>query len=180
MRHPKRQGGHRKCRHLVLKPGRFRGIFPAMKGHHRTIIGCVILFTILFFISSCATFPAGRGRKEVRRMLVTAYDAGPESCGWKRKFNYVGHPVYAYGPREGEEKEIGITADGTRARKGTIAADSHYPFGTRMYVPGYGWGVVHDRGTAITGDHIDIFFRDHDDALEWGSQSLDVTIVLPP
>ena len=28
-------------------------------------------------------------------------------------------------------------------RQGTIAADlNEYPFGTRMYVPGYGWGLV--------------------------------------
>merc|ERR1712157_582959 len=28
-------------------------------------------------------------------------------------------------------------------RRGTIAADlNEYPFGTRMYVPGYGWGLV--------------------------------------
>ncbi len=36
---------------------------------------------------------------------------------------------------------------------GTIAADTdHYPFGTRMYIPGYGWGKVEDRGGAIKGD----------------------------
>ncbi|MBX7245378.1 MAG: 3D domain-containing protein, partial [Candidatus Sumerlaeaceae bacterium] len=36
------------------------------------------------------------------------------------------------------------------SRMGTIAADtSYYPFGTRMYIPGYGWGVVGDRGGAI-------------------------------
>jgi len=30
---------------------------------------------------------------------------------------------------------------------GTIAADTkYYPFGTRMFVPGWGWGVVTDRG----------------------------------
>jgi len=110
-------------------------------------------------------------------MLVAACDAGSESCGWKRKYGCIGPPVYAYGPREGKPKKVGITADGTKAGKGTIAADaSRYPFGTKMYVPGYGWGVVHDRGSAIKGDHIDIFFEDRDDALEWGRRYLDIII----
>ena len=47
-------------------------------------------------------------------------------------------------------------------RKGTIAADTaHYPFGTKMYIPGYGWGVVEDRGSAIKGpNRLDIFYRE--------------------
>ncbi len=67
-------------------------------------------------------------------------------------------------------------------KKGTIAADTaHYPFGTRMYVPGYGWGVVEDRGSAIKGpDRIDIFMNSHGEALEWGRQTLEVEIELPP
>ncbi|MBW2675567.1 MAG: 3D domain-containing protein [Deltaproteobacteria bacterium] len=48
-----------------------------------------------------------------------------------------------------------------------------------MYVPGYGWGEVHDVGTAIKGNHIDVFFSDHDDALEWGKKYLKVVILLP-
>lgn len=37
-----------------------------------------------------------------------------------------------------------------KAKDGTIAADTHhYPFGTRFFVPGWGWGSVQDRGGAI-------------------------------
>ena len=63
-------------------------------------------------------------------------------------------------------------------RDGTIAADTrHYPFGTRIYVPGYGYGVVTDRGSAIQGPGIiDIYFRSHGRALQWGRQNLKVTI----
>jgi hypothetical protein len=61
---------------------------------------------------------------------------------------------------------------------GTIAADtSYYPFGTRMYVPGYGWGTVLDRGSAITGpDRIDLYYESHQQALEWGRRRLQVRI----
>lgn len=86
-------------------------------------------------------------------------------------------PVYAYGPSKGKRKKVGLASDGTKARKGTIAADiTKYPYGTRMYIPGYGWGEVHDKGSAIQGDHIDIFFEDHAEALKWGSKKLQVII----
>ena len=61
---------------------------------------------------------------------------------------------------------------------GTIAADTkYYPFGTRMYVPGYGWGMVVDRGGAIKGpDRIDLYFESHEDALLWGRRRVQVRI----
>jgi len=63
-------------------------------------------------------------------------------------------------------------------RDGTIAADTkYYPFGTRMYVPGYGWGRVEDRGSAIKGaGRIDLFFDSHSQALEWGRKTIKVEI----
>lgn len=66
-------------------------------------------------------------------------------------------------------------------QEGTIAADTrYYPFGTRMYVPGYGWGRVEDRGGAIKGpDRIDLFFESHQDALRWGRKKLHVLIEQP-
>ena len=64
---------------------------------------------------------------------------------------------------------------------GTIAADTkYYPFGTRMYVPGYGWGEVQDRGAAIKGpNRIDIYYDSHSDALEWGRKKVRVLIEYP-
>jgi len=136
---------------------------------------CIIL------VSGCATIPRGYGKTETRKMLVTAYDAGKKSTGWKNKYGcFLMPPVYAYGPHEGERKKVGITSDGTKAKKGTIAADiSRYPYGTKMYVPGYGWGEVHDIGSAIKGDHIDIFFPDEKDAKAWGRKHLDIIINKP-
>jgi len=64
---------------------------------------------------------------------------------------------------------------------GTVAADTkHYPFGTRMYVPGYGWGVVEDRGSAIKGpNRIDLYHRTHSGARAWGRRTVDVTVEKP-
>jgi len=142
---------------------------------------CLILVILFLFLQGCCLFPKGREyTRATRTMLVTAYDAGPESCGWKKKYGCIGPPVYAYGPLKGKRKRVGITADGTKAQHGTIAADiKRYPFGTKMYVPGYGWGEVHDTGSALKGNHIDVFFSDRDDALEWGKKYLKVVILLP-
>jgi hypothetical protein len=64
---------------------------------------------------------------------------------------------------------------------GTIAADTkYYPFGTRMHVPGYGWGVVEDRGGAIKGpERLDLYFQSYRDARQWGRRRVRVTIEHP-
>lgn len=128
--------------------------------------------------SGCASHPKPpRGAQAFdREMTVLAYDAGPESTNWKR--NWLGQKVVASGPNKGQRKKVGITASGTKAQPGTIAADtSYYPFGTVMYVPGYGYGRVEDRGGSIKGpDIIDVFFKSRKKALEWGRQKLRVRI----
>lgn len=71
-------------------------------------------------------------------------------------------------------KSTGITASGTTATAGrTIAASSKYPFGTQMVINGNVY-TVEDRGGAIGGNRIDIFFDSHDAALQFGRQTLDV------
>ncbi len=113
-----------------------------------------------------------------RMMTVTGYCDCKKCTGWKR--NWLFRPVHANGPNKGKRKRVGITASGTKAKKGTIAADTRrYPFGTRMHVPGYGYGTVEDRGSAIKGDHIDLFFKDHDNAERWGVKRLKVTVWIP-
>lgn len=63
------------------------------------------------------------------------------------------------------------TASGTTAVAGrTIAADtSRFPFGTRLVINGQVY-TVEDVGSAIRGNHIDIFFNTHEEALAFGKQ----------
>ncbi len=65
------------------------------------------------------------------------------------------------------------------AHDGTIAADTkYYAFGTRMYVPGYGYGVVEDRGGAIKGPkRLDLYYDSHNAARKWGRKTVDVEIL---
>ena len=66
-------------------------------------------------------------------------------------------------------KTTGITASGTKATAGrTIAADTaKLPFGTKVVINGHTY-TVEDRGGAIRGNRIDVFFSSHAKALEWG------------
>lgn len=90
-------------------------------------------------------------------MLVTAYTAGPESTG-KRP----GHPSY------------GVTASGERVARGVVAADPRVPFGTRVWVPGYGFGVVLDRGGAVKGARLDVYVESVEEARSWGVRMLPI------
>lgn len=119
-----------------------------------------------------------RNNPRVVRMEVTAYCACGSCCGWHR--DWLGRAIVSAGPQKGQRKRVGITASGARARPGTVAADTrHYPFGTIVYVPGYGYGRVEDRGGAIRGQRLDVFYRRHTSALEWGRQTIEVKVWLP-
>ena len=142
-----------------------------------------LFFIILsFFLLQGCFGPSLLERKAMRKqsrkiysMKVTGYCSCKKCCNWKRKWFIW--PVVASGANKGDKKKIGYCADGTKAKAGTIAADtSRFPFGTIMHVPGYGWGEVHDVGSAIKGNHIDLFFDSHQEALEWGNRKLRITV----
>lgn len=138
----------------------------------------VFIFSLssALLLAGCASI--GKGRTEYITLEATGYCKCGECCGWRR--NLLLQPVYAYGPMEGERKKIGETASGTKAKPGTIAADTNvFPFGTKMRIPGYGDGVVEDRGGAIQGARIDLFFKTHKQALEWGRQTVTVEVKYP-
>ena len=77
-------------------------------------------------------------------------------------------------------KKVGITSSGAMTRPGTIAADtSLYPYGTVMYIPGYGYGRVEDTGGAVRGRHIDLYRPNHWYAHQWGVKTKRVKVWLP-
>ena len=144
---------------------------------------CILLLVVLFggtgcFVRDIRWTPVRPPRHMPGRsykLITTGYCSCGECCGWNR--NWLFRPVYSYGPSRGNPKRVGYTALGVRAKKGTIAADtSIFPFGTVMYVPGYGYGTVEDQGSGIKGHRIDLYFRSHKDALKWGRITKDVTV----
>lgn len=76
------------------------------------------------------------------------------------------------------DKGYGITASGEKAVQGvTVAMNKSIPFGTKIYIDGVGERIVQDRGGAIKGNRIDLYFSDHQSALNFGRQTKEVTIL---
>lgn len=80
-------------------------------------------------------------------------------------------------PLDEDGKPIVYTASGKVAKAGyTIAADrSIYPFGTILYINGQPY-EVQDVGGAVKGNCIDIYFDNHQDALNFGVRYMEVFI----
>ncbi len=94
------------------------------------------------------------------RMRVTAYCPCPKCCG---------------------EFSDGITACNHKIQQGEtfVAADRKYSFGSEMVILGYNDGnpvKVLDRGGAIYGNRLDVYFDSHQQALDWGVRYIDVKI----
>lgn len=99
------------------------------------------------------------------RVVATGYYAGVESTG-----KTPDHPAY------------GITYSGVRVRRdtfSTVAADPNvFPLGTILYIPGYGYGVVADTGSAIKGHKLDLYFETLEDVYrQWGKREVDVYVL---
>ena len=127
-------------------------------------------------VAVCLT--TGCASYEKRSMIVTAYSSDQKSTNWRRGRILFWRAYVASGPNKGKRKIVGLTSSGTKAKYGTIAADTrYYPYGTVMKVPGYGKGVVEDTGGAIKGPRrIDLYFKTRKQALEWGRQKLTVKV----
>lgn len=75
-------------------------------------------------------------------------------------------------------KTDGITASGTHVTAGrTIAAPPDIPFGTQIIINGHTY-TVEDRGGAIKGKRIDIYFETHEEALAFGVQNVEIFKVI--
>lgn len=72
----------------------------------------------------------------------------------------------------------GFTATGAPAGYGDVAVDpSIIPLGTKLYIPGYGYAVANDTGSAIQGYRIDLCFNSVSQAIDFGRQMVQVYIL---
>ena len=107
------------------------------------------------------------GTWEEKKMEVTAYCACEKCCETWAKI-----PVSS-----GKRK----TAGGHIIKAGDkfVAADKRYPFHTKMIIDGYNDNKpveVLDRGGAIKGNRIDLYFDTHDAALQFGRQNITILV----
>jgi len=72
----------------------------------------------------------------------------------------------------------GKTSCGTSPGLGTIAVDPRViPLGSKIYVPGYGWGKALDTGGNIKGKIIDIWLPTHQECLKWGRKTKTIKVI---
>ena len=74
----------------------------------------------------------------------------------------------------------GVTASGTKTSVGrTVAVDpKKIPYGTKMYIEGYGWRTAEDCGSAVKNNQIDILVDTHEQALNLGTKTGGVWILV--
>jgi 3D (Asp-Asp-Asp) domain-containing protein len=92
---------------------------------------------------------------------LTAYCSCEKCCGYWATIR----------PLDEDGNPIVYTADGSVAKQGvTIAADtSVLPFDSKILIDGHEY-IVQDRGGAIKGNRIDVYFESHEEALQFGVQ----------
>jgi len=107
-----------------------------------------------------------RYRKAIT-MKASAYDLSYESTG-----------------KSPGDKYYGITASGTKARPGVVAVDPNViPLGTKLYIESldntkdYGFAIAEDKGGAIKGNKIDLFFSTNAECISFGRRNVKVYIL---
>jgi uncharacterized protein YabE (DUF348 family)/3D (Asp-Asp-Asp) domain-containing protein len=124
-------------------------------------------------IGTYVTPAAAAGPVVAPRPAVAAAVATPQAApGCARTLN-----VYATWYTASSAGGSGVTATGTSVQKGVVAVDPRViPLGTRMYIPGYGYGVAGDTGGGIVGHHIDLGYGAND-VKDWRTRWVDICIL---
>lgn len=87
---------------------------------------------------------------------VSAYTAAADECG----------------------KNDGITASGARVKENeTIACPRQFPFGTKLFIEGFGTYICQDRGGAIKGNKVDMYMKTKAQAFAFGRRNLLAQVV---
>jgi uncharacterized protein YabE (DUF348 family)/3D (Asp-Asp-Asp) domain-containing protein len=85
------------------------------------------------------------------------------------------NPASAGKPRS--SPGYGITSTGVPVTRGIVAVDpTVIPYGTRMFIPGYGFAIAADCGGGVKGNMIDLGFPDGVD-VDWSSHWVDIYIL---
>lgn len=154
---------------------------------------------VLFVLALFATFQSISGVSaktlftELTHTSSKSEGASGKPLSLEEKFDWSKYPKYtvtATGYTAGFEStgksmgdpEYGITYSGVKVKRdlySTIAADlSVFPIGTILFIPGYGFGVVADKGDAIKGDRLDLYYETVQDVYrQWGKKKLDVYVI---
>src|SRR4030095_3866660 len=99
--------------------------------------------------------PYKRGRAGVMHAVLSFYDIGPGSIN-------VDEYLEAGKPSIGRKPVVGRT----------VAVDPKViPYGSKVFIPGFGWRIAEDTGSKIKGNRIDILVENEEKAFKLGKQS---------
>lgn len=99
---------------------------------------------------------------------LTAYCPCAECCG-----------IWAMNrPRDEYGNEIIIGSSGERLTAGiSVAVDTNViPHGSKIMINGHNY-IAHDTGGSVKGNHIDIYFDSHEEAMNFGLQYAEVYMI---
>ena len=84
----------------------------------------------------------------------------------------------AYTPWDEGNSMTGLCADGSVATPGfSIAVDPKIiPLGSRIFVPGWGWGKATDTGGYIKGYRIDLCMETVRETDQWGRRDIEIEV----
>ena len=150
------------------------------------ILGAVLLSVLLYTFTAKGRFSSAKAESDSRKAMPEQTErSSPIPKEKLASWDVIQMRVTAYCWCKkccGKQSD-GVTANGHRIRIGDtfVAADKMYSFGTEMIVPGYNNSQpvkVFDRGGAIRGNKLDIFFNSHHRAKVWGVRYLSVKVRL--
>ena len=104
-------------------------------------------------------------RGVLKNVTLTAYSAHAASTG-----------------KDEEDKHFGITASGTKVTEGrTIAVDPDViPLGWWVYIEGLGFRRAEDKGSAVKGKKIDVYFDSEEYAKKFGTKKGYTVYIIGP
>lgn len=89
--------------------------------------------------------------------------------------------VKAFAYNSGESSVGHFSRTGLSVREGLVAVDPQViPLGTHLYIPGYGFAIAADTGSAIKGMTIDLYMNNYEDAKNFGVKKDIVIYILDP
>ncbi|MFJ5625226.1 ubiquitin-like domain-containing protein [Peribacillus loiseleuriae] len=112
------------------------------------------------------------------KQLVAQVSRGEDNSQGSGREIYVSSTAYTAGCNGCS----GTTATGINLKQNpnakVIAVDPNIiPLGTKVYVEGYGYAVAADKGGAIKGHKIDVFFPSKSDAYRWGVKKVKIRVL---
>ena len=153
-------------------------------------IYCIIICILIY----CATFPLQVNNKQelknsksqIEEKKQIIHNRSPTNSNQTTNNNMILKArVTAYAPLDNKsgicaDEKPNITSTGVTPSRDICSVNpTRIPYGTKIYIPGYGDVIAGDTGGSIReydGYAIDVYMENYDDAINWGVQHLEIIV----